>query len=118
MDKASMQDPLAEAENLTRPLLESHFTDSASFPTVSAHRKTDMDDSQFVQIMVVFGDMEIIDDPLWHDHGWHSEVDDLFEKNCSVRYRLDKTKYTDQDKKYLRKRMEELSVELSQRSAE
>ena len=119
MDKTSTQDPLAEAESLTRNLLESHFKDRASFPTVSAHRKTDMDDSQFVQIMVVFdGDMEIIDDPLWYDHDWHSEVDDLFETNCSVLYRLDKTKYTDQDKKYLRRRMQELSVELSQRSDE
>ena len=119
MDKASIQDPLAEAENLTRNLLESHFKDKASFPSVSAQRKTDMDGSQSIQILVVFdGDTEIIDDPLWYDHDWHSEVDDLFEKNCSVLYRLDKTKYTDKDKKYLKRRLEDLSVELSQESDE
>lgn len=119
MDKASTQDRLAKAENLTRNLLESHFKDKASFPTVSAQSKTDMDGSQFIQISVVFdGDTEIIDDPLWYDHDWHSEVDDLFEENCSVLYRLDKTKYTDQDMKYLRRRLEELSVELSQVSDE
>jgi len=113
MDKASIQDLLAEAENLTRNLLESHFKDKASFPSVSAQRKTDMDGSPFIHILVVFdGDTEIIDDPLWYDHDWHSEVDDLFE-NCSVLYRLDKTKYTDRDKKYLKRRLEDLSVELS-----
>ena len=42
----------------------------------------------------------------------------LFEENCSVLYRLDKTKYTDQDMKYLRRRLEELSVKLSQVSDE
>lgn len=100
---------LSQAEDVTRELLESHFKSRALFPEISAQRKIGMDDSQFVQIMVVFdGKPEIIDDPLWYDHDWHAKVDDLFEEGCLVIYRLDKRKYTKEDKKYLDRRIAEL----------
>jgi len=104
-------DQLSEAEKLTRNLLESHFEGRASFPTISAQRRTSKDDdSPFVQIMVVFdGDTEIVDDPIWYDHDWHAQVDDLFEADCLVLYKLDKSKYTSKDRKYLDKRIRELS---------
>ena len=56
----SDEDQLLEAEKMTRTLLESHFKGRASFPTISAQRRTSKDDeSPFVQIMVVFdGDTE------------------------------------------------------------
>jgi len=100
---------LSQAEDVTRELLEAHFKGRASFPEISAQRKTGMDDSQFVQIMVVFdGKPDIIDDPLWYDHDWHAKVDDLFEEECLVIYRLDKRKYTKEDRKYLDRRIAEL----------
>jgi hypothetical protein len=107
----SDEDQLLEAEKMTRTLLESHFKGRASFPTISAQRRTSKDDeSPFVQIMVVFdGDTEIIDDPIWYNYDWHAQVDDLFEDDWLVLYRLDKVKYTPKDRKYLDRRIRELS---------
>ena len=107
----SDEDQLLEAEKMTRTLLESHFKGRASFPTISAQRRTSKDDeSPFVQIMVVFdGDTEIIDDPIWYNYDWHAQVDDLFEDDWLVLYRLDKVKYTPKDRKYLDRRIRALS---------
>ena len=84
----SDEDQLLEAEKMTRTLLESHFKGRASFPTISAQRRTSKDDEfPFVQIMVVFdGDTEIIDDPIWYNYDWHAQVDDLFEDDWLVLY--------------------------------
>ena len=104
---------LSQAEVISRELLESHFKGRASFPEISAQRKTGMDDSQFVQVTVVFdGKPEIIDDPLWYDHDWHAEVDDLFEEGCLVTYKLDKTTYTKEDREYLDRRVAELREQM------
>ena len=56
----SEKDMLSEAEKLTRTLLESHFKGKASFPTISAQKRTSKDDeSPLVQIEIVFdGDTE------------------------------------------------------------
>lgn len=109
----SDKDQLSEAEKLTRDLLESHFKGRASFPTISAQRRTSTDDSPLVQIMVVFdGGPDIIDDPLWYKHDWHAQVDDLFEDDCLVVYRLDKVNYTPKDRRYLDKRIKELSDQI------
>ena len=112
----SEKDMLSEAEKLTRTLLESHFKGKASFPTISAHKRTSKDDeSPLVQIEVVFdGDTEIIDDPIWYNHDWHAQVDDLFEDDCLVLYRLDKVEYTSKDRQYLDRRISELSDRISQ----
>lgn len=111
----SAKDQLSEAEKLTRNLLESHFKGRASFPTISAQRRTSTDDSPFVQIMVVFdGDTEIIDDPLWYKYDWHERVDDLFEDDCLVVYRLDKVNYTSKDRRYIDRRIKELSDQIWQ----
>ena len=105
---------LSKAESVTRSLLESHFGDGASFPRISARRRTSMDDSQYVEIKVVFeGDASIIDDPLWYDHDWHAKVDHLFGEDSLVIYRLDKATYTANDRRYLDKRIEELSKKLN-----
>ena len=106
----SDKDQLSEAERLTRTLLESHFKGRASFPTISAKRRTSRDDeSPTVQIMVEFdGDTEVVDDPIWYDFDWHAQVDDLFEDDCLVLYRLDKVKYTPKDRKYLDRRRRQL----------
>ena len=104
---------LSKAESVTRSLLESHFGGEASFPRISAQRRTSMDDSQYVEIRVIFdGDASIIDDPLWYDHEWHAKVDRLFGEGSLVIYRLDKATYTAKDKRYLDKRIEELSEKL------
>ena len=72
-----------------------------------------MDDSEYVQILIVFdGDMEIIDDPLWYEHDWHARVDDLFDDDLSVIYKLDKSTYTKKDDQYLDKRIDELSDQI------
>jgi hypothetical protein len=112
----SDEDQLSEAEKLTRNLLEAHFKGRASFPTISAQRRTSNDDeSPFVQIRVVFdGDTDIIDDPIWYNFDWHTEVDDLFEDDCLVLYRLDKVNYTAKDREYLDRRIRELSDRISQ----
>lgn len=112
----SEKDMLSEAEKLTRTLLESHFKGKASFPTISAQKRTSKDDeSPLVQIEVVFdGDTGIIDDPIWYNHDWHAQVDDLFEDDCLVLYRLDKVKYTSKDRQYLDRRIRELSDRISQ----
>lgn len=112
----SDKDQLSEAEKLTRTLLESHFKGRASFPKIRAQRRTSKDDeSPSVQIMVVFdGDTEIVDDPIWYDYDWHARVDDLFEDDCLVLYRLDKVKYTRKDRKYLDRRIKELSERIWQ----
>ena len=112
----SDKDQLSEAEKLTRTLLESHFKGRATFPTISARRRTSKDDeSPFVQIEVVFdGNTEIIDDPLWYNHDWHAQVDNLFKDECLVLYRLDKVKYTSKDKQYLDRRIRELSDLIAQ----
>ena len=104
---------LSQAESVTRSLLESHFGGDASFPRISAQRRTSMDDSEYVEIRVIFdGDASIIDDPLWYDHEWHAKVDHLFGEGSLVIYRLDKATYTAKDKRYLDKRIEELSDRL------
>ena len=112
----SEKDLLSEAEKLTRTLLESHFKGKASFPTISAQKRTSKDDeSPFVQIEVIFdGDTEIVDDPIWYQHDWHAQVDNLFEDDCLVLYRLDKVKYTSKDRQYLDLRIRELSDRISQ----
>ena len=49
----SDEDQLLEAEKMTRTLLESHFKGRASFPTISAQRRTSKDDeSPFVQTQI------------------------------------------------------------------
>ncbi len=104
---------LSQAESVTRSLLESHFGGDASFPRISAQKRTSMDDSEYVEIRVIFdGDASIIDDPLWYDHEWHAKVDRLFGEGSLVIYRLDKATYTAKDKRYLDRRIEELSEKL------
>ena len=104
---------LSQAERVTRSLLETHFGAGASFPRISAQRRTSMDDSEYVEIWVIFdGDASIIDDPLWYDHEWHAKVDRLFGEGSLVIYRLDKDTYTAKDKQYLDERIEELSEKL------
>ena len=68
-----------------------------------------MDDSQYVEIKVVFeGDPSIIDDRIWYNHDWHAKVDHLFGEGSLVIYRLDKATYTANDRRYLDRRIEEL----------
>jgi hypothetical protein len=73
-----------------------------------------MDHSHYVEIEVVFeGNTSIIDDPLWYNHDWHAKVDRLFGEGSLVIYRLDKATYTENDRQYLDRRIEELSKELN-----